>query len=215
MSVISTVNAARNRGTVKSFFDDYASQLASARTGPLAPMEGVTADSIADLFKIGESQATSVSDKNGVKQKAFTDAAQALNDLRSALTQIAAEGNAKIDEIQQSKKNPLQKLSEIVDVISEKQADAAHKSTQYGSKVTAAIQQVLTAEGDTRSPEQFAADNGIDLTSPPSPPTKDTLRGLVEPMLKNSAAEHDGSSLCGEAAFPSAASTQPAVGAAR
>ncbi len=117
MSVTSTVNAARNRGTVQSFFDDYTSQLVTTRTGPLAPMEGVTADSIRDLFKNGESQASAVAAKNGVKQKAFSDAADALNGLRSALTQIAAEGNAKIDEIQQSKKNPLQKLGEIVDVI--------------------------------------------------------------------------------------------------
>ena len=82
MSVISTVNAARNRGTVQSFFDDYTSQLVTTRTGPLAPMEGVTADSIRDLFKNGESQASAVADKNGVKQKAFSDAADALNGLR-------------------------------------------------------------------------------------------------------------------------------------
>ena len=133
-------------------------------------MDGVTAESIRDLFKNGEAQATSVSDKNDVKQKAFSDAADALNGLRSALTQIAAEGNAKIDEIMQSKKNAVQKLGEIVDVISEKQGEAASKSTQYGSAITGAIQNVLAADGDSRSPEQFAADNGIDLTSPPSPP---------------------------------------------
>ena len=75
MSVTSTVNAARNRGTVQSFFDDYTSQLVTTRTGPLAPMEGVTADSIRDLFKNGESQASAVAAKNRVKQKAFSDAA--------------------------------------------------------------------------------------------------------------------------------------------
>ena len=123
-SVISTVNAARNRGTVKSIFDDYGRQLLTTRTGPLAPMEGVTAQSLQDLFKIGEAHATSVSDKNGVKQRSFSDAADALNGLRSALTHIAAEGNAKIDEIMQSKKNAIQKLSEIVDVIAEKQGEA-------------------------------------------------------------------------------------------
>ena len=52
-------------------------------------------------------------------------------------------------------------------------------------QLLAAIQNVLTAEGDPRSPEQFAADNGIDLTNPPSPPSKEALRGLVEPMLKD------------------------------
>ena len=205
ISVISTVNAARNRGTVQSFFDDYSRQLLTTRTGPLAPMEGVTAESIRDLFKNGEAQATSVSDKNSVKQKAFSDASDALNGLRSALTQIAAEGNAKIDEIMQSKKNAAQKLGEIVDVISEKQGKPPISPPNMAAKVTEAIQKVLTAEGDTRSPEQFAADNGIDLTSPPTPSSKDTLRGLVEPMLKNSQAGSEGADLRSESSVAAAA----------
>jgi hypothetical protein len=185
ISVISMLNAAQNRGRIQSFFDDYRIKLFTTRTGPLRPMQGRTATSLSDLFEIGETHASSVSDKNGVKQKAFIDAAQALNDLRSDLAQIAAEGNAKIEEIQQSKKNVAQKLAEIVDVIAEKQGYAAHKSAQYGAKVTEAIQQVLTAEGDPRTAEKFAADNGIEI-SPPPPQGKDALRGLVEPILKGS-----------------------------
>ncbi len=92
-------------------------------------MEGVTADAVRSLFEQGEKHATAISDKNGAKQKAFSDTADALNSLRSALSQIAAEGNSKIDEINQSKKNIVQKVAEIVQVISEKQADAANKST--------------------------------------------------------------------------------------
>ena len=91
-----------------------------------------------------------------MKQRSFSDAADALNGLRSALTHIAAEGNAKIDEIMQSKKNAIQKLSEIVDVIAEKQGEAENASTQYGAAVTAAIQNVLAADGHTRSPEKLA-----------------------------------------------------------
>jgi len=168
-SVMSAINAARNRGMVQLFFDDFASQLLGIRTGSLAPMEGVTADAVRELFEQGEKHATAVSDKNGAKQKAFSDTADALNSLRSALSQIAAEGNSKIDEINQSKKNIVQKVAEIVQVISEKQADAANKSTQFGGAITKAISDVLTAEGDPRSAQQFAADSGFDLSNAPAP----------------------------------------------
>ncbi len=184
-SVMSAINAARNRSSVQSFFDDFARQLLGIRTGPLAPMEGVTADTVRDLFEQGEKHATAVSDKNGTKQKAFRDAADALNSLRSALSQIAAEGNSKIDEINQSKKNIAQKLAEIVQVISEKQADAANKSTQFGGAITRAIGEVLRAEGDPRSAQQFAADSGFDLSTPPVPMDKELIRGLVDPMIKD------------------------------
>ena len=147
-------------------------------------MEGVTADAVRELFEQGEKHATAVSDKNGAKQKAFSDTADALNSLRSALSQIAAEGNSKIDEINQSKKNIVQKVAEIVQVISEKQAEAANKSTQFGGAITKAISDVLIAEGDPRSAQQFAADNGFDLSNPPTPQSKESLRGLVDSMVK-------------------------------
>ena len=184
-SVMSAINAARNRSSVQSFFDDFARQLFGVRTGPLAPMEGVTADAVRGLFEQGEKHATAISDKNGAKQKAFSDTADALNSLRSALSQIAAEGNSKIDEINQSKKNIVQKVAEIVQVIAEKQADAANKSTQFGGAITKAISDVLTAEGDPRSAQQFAADSGFDLSNAPAPQNKDLLRGLVEPLVKD------------------------------
>jgi len=183
-SVMSAINAARNRGSLQLSFDDFSRQLFGVRTGPLAPMEGVTADAVRDLFEKGEKHATAVSDKNGAKQSAFGATADALNGLRSALSQIAAEGNSKIDEINKSKKNIAQKVAEIVQVISEKQAEAANKSTQFGGAITKAISDVLTAEGDPRSAQQFAADSGFDLSNPPVPQSKDTLRGLVEPLVK-------------------------------
>ncbi|MFN8101662.1 MAG: DUF5631 domain-containing protein [Mycobacterium sp.] len=171
---------------MQSFFEDFARQLLGVRTGPLAPMEGVTADAVRDLFEKGEKQATAVSDKNGTKQKAFSDTADALNGLRSALSQIAAEGNAKINEINESKKNIAEKLAEIVQVISEKQAEAANKSTQFGGAITKSIGEVLSAEGDPRSAQQFAADSGFDLSNPPVPQSKESIQGLVSPMVKNS-----------------------------
>ncbi len=182
-SVMSAINAARNRGSMQSLFDDFFRQLFSIRTGPLAPMEGVTADAVRDLFEQGEKHATAVSEKNGTKQRAYSDTADALNSLRSALSQIAAEGNSEIDEINQSKKNIAQKVAEIVQVISEKQAEAANKSTQFGGAITKAIGDVLAAEGDPRSAQQFAADTGIDLSNIPTPQSTDTIQGLVRPML--------------------------------
>jgi len=182
-SVMAAINAARNRGSLQSSFEDFYRQLSGVRTGPLAPMEGVTADAVRDLFEKGEKQATAVSDKNGTKQKAFSDTADALNSLRSALSQIAAEGNSKIDEINKSKKNIAQKVAEIVQVISEKQAEAANKSTQFGGAITKAIGEVLSVEGDPRSAQQFAMDSGFDLSNVPAPQNADSLQGLVRSML--------------------------------
>lgn len=204
-SVMSAINAARNRSSVQSFFEDFARQLFGIRTGPLAPMEGVTADAVRDLFEKGEKHATAVSDKNGTKQKAFSDAADALNGLRSALSQIAAEGNSKIDSINGSKKPIAQKVVEIVDVISERQAEAANKSAQFGGAITKSIGEVLSAEGDPRSAQQFAMDSGFDLSTPPVPQSKDSIRGLVDAALnKTPPGTTNGSTTASSADFVSA-----------
>ena len=185
-SVLLAINAAGNRSSVQSFFDDFARQLLGIRTGPLAPMEGITADAVRDLFEKGENQATAVSEKNSTKQKAFSDTADALNGLRSVLSQIAAEGNSQIDQINQSKKTIAQKVAEIVEVISQKQSEAASKSTQFAGAITKSIGDVLSAEGDPRSAQQFAADSGFDLSNPPAPQGTESIRDAVSNTLKES-----------------------------
>ncbi len=179
-TVTVTANAAQNRSAIQILFDDYVNVLRATRTGPLTTMRGVTADTTHSAFKDGETHSGEVVDRNGVKQKAFSDATNAMSGLRSDLAQIAADGNQSIDSILQSK-NP-DKLSKVVEVIAQKNREAAHKASQYGDKILAGIQDVLAAEGDPRTPQQFARDNGIDL-SKPQQPSEDGIRAAVQPLI--------------------------------
>lgn len=81
--------------------------------------------------------------------------------------------------------SPEAKLIAITNKIYEKQVEAANASVQWSAAITKAIGEVLAAEGDPRSAQQFAADNGFDRSNPPQPQSKDTIRGFVEPMLKS------------------------------
>ncbi len=80
-TVTVTANAAQNRSVMQIFFDDYLNVLRATRTGPLANMRGVTADTTHSVFKNGETHSAEIVNKNGVKQKAFSDAADAMNGL--------------------------------------------------------------------------------------------------------------------------------------
>ena len=125
-----------------------------------------------------------MAEKNRAKAEAYGIAAGALEGFRSDLRQIAADGNSEIEAINNSKKPQIQKIGEIVNVIVDKQGYGAHKGLQWGGKIVDAIQSVLTAQGDSRTPEQFAADNGISL-KPPELPNKDTVKPLVESWFQN------------------------------
>jgi hypothetical protein len=167
-STDAAVAAARNRGNVQLQYENYGIDLANARNGPLSEQEGEAADAARSAFLNGERHAIGVAERNGVKKKAYETAANAFESLRQALTGVAARGNAAIDEILTSK-GGLEKVGKVAHVISESQMYSARASMQCVDQLKGALQDILTAQGDGRSPDQWAKDHGINLTPPAAP----------------------------------------------
>lgn len=179
-SVTASTNAARNRNSIQTVFDDYSNLLRSARSGALANMRGVTADNAHSAFKDGETSAGTVADKNRIKGQAFRNATNDLHGLRSDLTHMASKGETKIDAIMQSAN--IDKLSSVVAAIVDIHDQAARRSSQYVDSVLKGVEDILAVEGDPRSSEQFAVDNGIDLAKPIRP-SETEIRAAVQPLL--------------------------------
>ncbi len=132
-------------------------------------------------------QAASIAEKNHAKSSAFSTVATAFEHLRSTLRQTAAVGNEAINDALNSKE-PATKLGKIVAAIETAQQDSSRATIQSVDQIKGAMQTVLTAQGDGRSPETWAADNGINLTPPP-PPGREAIEQQVKSLLGKSPAQ--------------------------
>ncbi|WP_157521491.1 hypothetical protein, partial [Mycobacterium sp. ACS4331] len=129
--------------------------------------------------------ANAVSQKNGVKKTSYAASAEALQGLRSDLRQIAADADKEINAIAQSKRPLPQKVTEIGAAIEKYSTYASHKAAQRSSAITQALSEVLLAQGDGRTPTEFALAHGIDIGKPQQL-TQENIRSYVEQTLKNS-----------------------------
>jgi hypothetical protein len=152
-----------NRGNIKASFTNYGDLLRSAQTGPLADQRGITADDLRDAFRQGEQQARQVSEKNGIKEGAYDSAYDSIVSLQHDLTNLAKEGNQRIDEIKQSKLPVEAKVPQIIAAIHQYRALAAITAAKYSGNVFDAMQRILDAEGTGQSARQFAQAHGIDV----------------------------------------------------
>lgn len=184
-SVTTAANSARNRGSIETLFQDYQSTLGFTKSATLAPLRGASADALVSAFQRAEAMAGGVWQRNGFKKTAYTAATEALQNLCSDLQQIGAEADKEISSIIQSKRPLPQKIAEITAAIEKHSQYAAHKAASHGNTILNSIREVLTSQGDTRSPEEFAAANGINLAKPPTPSHAD-IKALTERMLNDS-----------------------------
>lgn len=182
--------SSRNRGTIEQLFQDYQSQLANVRQGPLAEEQGEAADAARAAFHQGEMHAGDVSEKNGVKKDSYQSVATTLESLRSSLRQVAEDGNKVIDGIIKTKADPATKLAKISEYCLDAQGYSSHLSTQHVNQIKDAVQKILTAQGDSRTPDQLAKELGLDLSSPPIP-SQQAINEQVKTMLESSPGSSD------------------------
>jgi hypothetical protein len=152
-----------NRSQIKTGFIHFADMLRSARTGPLADQQGYTIEDLRNAFSQGESQARQIADKNGVKENAYISAYDSAISLQNDLTNLAEEGNKRINEIQNSKEPVEAKVTQIVAAIHQYQALSSLAAAKYSGNVLDAMQRVLDGEGSGQSARQFAQAHGVDV----------------------------------------------------
>jgi hypothetical protein len=152
-----------NRGNIKAGFTNFGDMLRNAQTGPLGEQQGFTADDLRQAFRQGEEQARQVAEKNGVKEGAYGGAYDSMVSLRQDLTNLAAEANQRIKEIQYSKEPVEAKVPQMIAAIHQYRALANIAAAKYAGNVFDAMQKILDAEGTGQSARQFAQANGLNV----------------------------------------------------
>ena len=155
----------------------YSQHLRGLWTKIAAHNEGHTADDLISRYQQGEKFHLDLAEKYETKASAFNSGADAIDYLRSRLSEIANKGNKEIDEILASKKPPPEQLAEVQAVQARCNADAANASRDAVDKLMAATQKILDAEGGGADARSWAQENGfnVDGASPPNPITKEDL----------------------------------------
>jgi hypothetical protein len=170
---------ANNRGGIETGYHDLADNLRAARTGPLAEQKGRTADDMSEKLNQGEDYARRVATKNSTKKDTYNTAHNNAESLQSELSELAEEGNEKIDHIQRSDKPTADKVGEIASVIADCQRQANQKAAKYGANIIDAIQRVLDEEGNGQSAHDFT--NSSSLYPQPDPKAiEDQVRGVLD-----------------------------------
>lgn len=153
--------AVQRRRELGAALERYAEELRSVRDTHLAPQQGIAAEALRDLFSRGEQAVRDRAGSNNVKAAAYDRARQCLDQLRTDLTEIAADGNARIEAVNRSDAPAAGKVGQIVDVIAAARAAAAAKVAAHADTVYAAIQSVLDTQGGDGSARTFAATHGV------------------------------------------------------
>lgn len=155
----------------------YSQDLRTQWTAFAANNKGHTADDLITRFQHGEKLHLDLAEKYQTKASAFNSGADAIDYLRSRLSDIANAGNKEINDILASKKLPPEKLAEIQAVQARCNADAANASRDAADKMMAATQKILDAEGIGGNARSWAQANGFDVgdAKPPKPITKEDL----------------------------------------
>ncbi|VAZ76484.1 hypothetical protein LAUMK4_03003 [Mycobacterium persicum] len=114
----------------------------------------------------GEQRLTTIAQQCDVKSRQSDRVADAVNNLRDRLTDIARSGNEEIDRILSGTGSPESKVTAVNEVIAEKNASAAHAAGIAMSNIVDATQRVLDATigGDAR---KWLRDHGVNLDGPP------------------------------------------------
>ena len=157
--------------------------LQSIRSGPIASQEGGTAEDARDTFQAGESHARAIADRHDATNSSYGVARQSTANLRSRLSAIAAKGNEAIRAILASK-DPLSiKVSKIVAIVTEAQAEATAAAASACGSVSDAIQNVLRKSGLDLSAREFANSHGVNLDRSFGSPDPDAVHDQVVKML--------------------------------
>src|SRR5271154_1364681 len=179
-SVTALSNAIANRGTIQANFSQLHDTLQQAITTTLAGQEGETADAIRNAFRQGADQAAQIAEKNGTYKKALQGALDSITHLREKLTQIANDGNQKIDDELKSNDKPAVQVTKIAQYIADGQRQANQAAAECAFSVIGEGQKVVDAQGTGQSFFGMARDAGIDANQQPD---LQAIEGQVRGML--------------------------------
>ena len=147
----------------------------------LSQNQGKTAEDLISRYFQGEKSELDKAEKYKTKADALNSAGDAVDYLRSRLTDIANAGNKEIDEVLASKKPLPEQLAEIQAIQARCNADAANASRTAVDKIMAATQKILDAEGVGGDARTWARENGFnaDDAPPPRSISQDDLNSAV------------------------------------
>lgn len=148
----------------------YSQTLRTQWTLLAAHNQGHTADDLIDRFQKGEKFHLDLAEKYQTKASAFNSGADAIDYVRSRLSDIASTGNKEINQILASKKPPPEQLAEVQAVQARCNADAANASRDALDKIMAATQKILDAEGIGGNARSWANANGFNVGDGSAPP---------------------------------------------
>nr|WP_156737623.1 DUF5631 domain-containing protein [Mycobacterium sp. E735] len=126
-----------------------------------ASNQGHTADDLISRYQQDEKFHLDLAEKYQAKSAAFDSSADAIDYLRSRLTDIANAGNHEIDQILASKKPLPEQVLEVQAVQLRCNGDAANASMTAGDKLVAATQKILDVEGIGADARTWARQNGF------------------------------------------------------
>jgi hypothetical protein len=181
-SVTALSNAIANRGKIQANFSQLHDTLQQAIMTSLAGQEGETADAIRDAFRQGADQAAQIAEKNGTYKKALQGALDSITHLREKLTQIANDGNQKINDELKSNDKPEIKVTKIAEYIADGQRQANQAAAECAFSVIGEGQKVVDAQGTGQSFFGMARDAGVEANQQPNlQAIEDQVRGKLNP----------------------------------
>ena len=189
--IVALSQARSNREAIRARFNNFADALHSGRTTHLAEQRGHTVEDLGAAFHAGEAQARTVGTRNAIKRDAYDSAYDSMLSLQGDLTNLACEGNQRIDSVERSEQPLETKLTLIQGLIHNYRALANIAAAKYASNVLDAMQRILDTQGTGQVARQFAQAHGADIGQMfRQTQGQEDLRNDVTAMLGNGPRSH-------------------------
>lgn len=156
-------NNASARQRLSSKFYDYADHIITVKRQYLDIQQGATADDARGAFERAATHSAEIANVNTVKSSAYRSAYEGVANLRYDLTTLAEEGNNRIAAINESKKAVAEKISKILEVITEIRGRASGRVAGCLGHISEQVGVVLDTQGIDKSPTAFADNHGLEL----------------------------------------------------
>ena len=145
----------------------------------LSQNQGKTAEDLISRFFQGEKSELDKAEKYKTKADALNSAADAIDYLRSRLTEIANEGNKEIDDVLASKKPLPEQLAEIQAIQARCNADAAKASVAASTKSWRPRRRSSTPKVSMETPELGRGSTALTPTMFPAAPDQQGRPGIA------------------------------------
>lgn len=161
-SLESVFNGANARQKLASEFERFADLLSAINANSVAPQRGLTAEDIRSTLTSNEARARDVANANLTKSTAYAATHRHVSELRSALRELASEGNDRIEAVNSTSAPIGEKVAQIVAIITEIRGRVFAKVAGCAGEIYSEIQKVLDVQGIDTPPRTFAASKGVD-----------------------------------------------------